>query len=239
MQARATAVNEFAKTLLRCGPVYAPDGAALSLRREVDGRSRVEVFDYANSAEPFTRAYGIRNALKCFAAVEASGIEVGEGARVCDLGCGSGAFSVAFSQAAGCADLLLCGFDASASQLDLARRAVALAEVPGSHVFLEGALPRSLPIIADITISSFWFCENRDVYRDPGQMDGLVPKRLLVVDYLEVIEEMRSALAGQFETVKAQSLAVDVPDVLVGLVGQGSVTAHFALFQRPSSSRTH
>ncbi|MCS4090043.1 cyclopropane-fatty-acyl-phospholipid synthase family protein [Rhizobium sp. BK176] len=222
----------FADVLLRCGDVYAPDEQALRLRMAVDSRKAIEVFDYASHAEAFTRAYGMRNALKCVASIGAAGIDASRYGRVLDIGCGSGSFSLAFAFLADNPRLVLSGFDGSDSQLGIAKRLLGLAKLQGDITFSKRDLPASFPARADLTLSSFWFCENRHAYRDPELFDLVAGDETLIVDYPEVVDDIEALLPVSRFSVRKSRLDVVVPASVVSSVGQERAGAYSILVER-------
>ncbi|MCV9963961.1 class I SAM-dependent methyltransferase [Pararhizobium sp. BT-229] len=218
--------SDFSDLLLACRDVYAPDDKALALRNDVETRRTIEVFDYGEQADTFTRAFGMRNALKCFASLVAAGIDAGSYRNVRDLGCGSGAFSLAFAFLADNAELELTGIDGSDRQIAIARR---LFEVAGLNVkarFLRRNLPSDCSGNAEITLSSFWFCENRHAYRDPALFDLMAGPEMIVVDYEEVIREIADMLPKSTFSVSTRRVDIAVPPEIVLPIGQSHAGAH-------------
>jgi SAM-dependent methyltransferase len=222
----------FADVLLRCDDVYAPSEQALRLRNAVDSRRAIEIFDYGEHADAFTRAYGMRNALKCLASIEAAGLDAASYGLVRDIGCGSGAFSLAFSFIADNPGLVLCGFDGSEHQLGIARRLFSLADVKGDVSFAKRDLPVPLPATADLALSSFWFCENRHAYRDPDLFDLVAGKETLIVDYGEVVDEIEDRLQASRYSCRKSHVEVSVPPCLAASVGQDRAGAYSILVER-------
>lgn len=219
-------IDDFAQILSRCSNLLQPDEDTLALRTLVNSRQAIEVFDYEKSAATFTRAYCIRNALKCFGSLLASSIKAGRYSQVYDLGCGSGAFSLAFAHLANNPGLVIHGIDASSAQLAIAKELLAVARCPGNISFELGTIPRKLDVKPDLTLSSFWFCENRDAYRDPARFDLMLGEELFVVDYEEVTREIGETLPAGFRVVCRNSIQLAVPEILQSNVGQGTATAH-------------
>lgn len=219
-------IEDFAQILSRCSDLLQPNEDTLALRKLVNSRQEIEVFDYEKAAATFSRAYCIRNSLKCFNSLLAASIEASRYSRVYDLGCGSGAFSLAFAHLANNPGLVLRGIDASTAQLAIAKELLAVARCPGHISFELGTIPRKLDAWPDLTLSSFWFCENRDAYRDPAHFDLMLGGELFVVDYEEVTREIAEALPSGFRVVGRNSIQIMVPEILKPNVGQGMATAH-------------
>lgn len=218
--------SDFSDLLVACRDVYAPDARALALRNDVEARRTIEVFDYGEQADAFTRAFGMRNALKCFASLVAAGIDAGSYRNVRDIGCGSGAFSLAFAFLADNAELELTGIDGSDVQIAIARRLFGIAGLNGEARFLRRDLPSECSGSADITLSSFWFCENRHAYRDPALFDLVAGREMIVVDYEEVVREIAEALPKSAFSVSTRRVEITVPPEIVLSIGQSSAGAH-------------
>jgi SAM-dependent methyltransferase len=217
---------DFSNRLLDCHEVYAPNDGALALRGDVEARRTIEVFDYGQQADTFTRAFGMRNALKCFAALEGAGIAAGEYLEVHDLGCGSGAFSLAFASLANNPQLCLLGMDSSDNQIGIARRLFEIARVEGTVSFSRHDLPSAPTASPDLTLSSFWFCENRHAYRDQNLFDFMVGREMVVVDYPQVIDEIMSSLSESKFLVSKNCVELEIPTTLATVVGQRQTMAH-------------
>jgi SAM-dependent methyltransferase len=219
-------LDDFASTLRRCEKLLCPDERALALRDEVNSRSRIEVFDYHGQAETFTRAFAIRNSLKCLASLIALGIDRHEYRTVADLGCGSGAFSLAFAYMARRAEIGMVAVDESSRQLALLGELLSHAGFDGALSTLEARLPVRLPTRPELTLSSFWFCENQHVIDDPVLFDLMVGRELVVVDYEEVILRIRDGIPDGYHVMDSRAVDVHIPASLVDMVGQPRSTAH-------------
>jgi SAM-dependent methyltransferase len=222
----------FAEVLLRCDEIYAPNEQALRLRSAVESRKAIEVFDYGDHADAFTRAYGMRNAIKCLASIRAAELDAADYGLVRDLGCGSGAFSLAFSFIADNPDLVLSGVDGSEHQLWIARRLFRLAEVKGEVSFSKRDLPTAFSFRADLTLSSFWFCENRHVYRDPDLFDLLAGNETLIVDYADIVDDIEARLPPSRFSVRKSHVDILVPASIAASVGQERAGAYSILVGR-------
>lgn len=216
----------FVETLRKCGSIYQPDAEAFLLREDVTRRQTIEVFDYAAGAETFTRAYGLRNALKCHMALVAAGIQPENYSIVCDLGCGPGSFGIAFAHLANNLDLKLVGVDRSQNQIGLGRNVFESSGCKGSFEFRELSLPSALDIHADINLVSYWFCENQHVLHDAALFDLMVSKELLVVDYEAVVDDIIHRLPANFVVRSRNSVETEVPAGIVDAVGQDRIRSH-------------
>lgn len=163
---------------------------------------------------------GMRNSLKCLQALTNLQAAVHGYKNVCDLGCGSGAFSVAFAYLAGNPGLELHGLDVSAHQLSLARELMSAAELPGRFQFEQRNLPAQIGYRPDLTISSYWFCENEHVISDPALFDLMVGRELLIVDYEKIIDRIATCLPDGFHILARYSAHVEIPAALTDFVAQ-------------------
>ncbi|NLR98120.1 methyltransferase domain-containing protein [Rhizobium sp. P38BS-XIX] len=213
-------LEEFAETLLRCNHLYHPSDDSIALRNAVESRRQIEIFDYSRFADAFTRAFGMRNSLKCLQALTHLRGTIHTYRSVCDLGCGSGAFSLAFAYLADNPELDLCGLDTSEHQLSLARELMAAARLPGRFRFERKDLPTQIGDRPDLTISSFWFCENEQAIANPALFDLMVGRELLVVDYEKIIDRIATSLPKGFRILARHSTQVDVPTTLTDFVAQ-------------------
>jgi SAM-dependent methyltransferase len=166
------------------------------------------------------RAFGMRNSLKCLQALASLGAAVHKYRRVCDLGCGSGAFSLAFAYLAGNPELQLHGLDISEHQLSLARELISAAALPGRFEFEQQNLPARIGYLPDLTISSYWFCENEHVIADTDLFDLVAGRELLVVDYEKIIDRIATALPRGFRILARHSGHVEIPSALTDFVAQ-------------------
>lgn len=218
--------DEFADVLLRCHHVYRPNIDSIALLSAVESRRQIEVFDYVSSADAFTRAFGMRNSLKCLQALASLGNRIRSYRRVCDLGCGSGAFSLAFAYLADNPNLELHGLDASEIQLSLGEQLMSAAELPGRIEFERRNLPAQIGYLPDLTISSYWFCENEHVILDPALFDLTVGREMLVVDYEKIIDRVAACLPRGFRILARHSSNVDIPAALTEFVAQERASVH-------------
>lgn len=210
----------FAETLLRCNHIYRPSNDSIALLNAVKSRRQIEIFDYGRSADAFTRAFGMRNSLKCLRALASLGTAIHGYRRVSDLGCGSGAFSLAFAYLADNPNLELRGLDASETQLLLAKELMSAARLPGSFAFERQNLPTRIGYLPDLTISSYWFCENEHVINDPALFDLMVGREMLIVDYEKIIDRIATSLPRGFRVLARNSALVEIPPVLTDFVAQ-------------------
>lgn len=217
---QARTIEEFAEILLKCNHLYHPSSDSIALRNAVESRRQIEIFDYSSSADAFTRAFGMRNSLKCLQALTNLQAAVHGYKNVCDLGCGSGAFSLAFAYLAGNPGLELHGLDVSAHQLSLARELMSAAELPGRFQFEQRNLPAQIGYRPDLTISSYWFCENEHVISDPALFDLMVGRELLIVDYEKIIDRIATCLPDGFHILARYSAHVEIPAALTDFVAQ-------------------
>ena len=218
--------DEFADVLLRCNHFYRPSIDSIALLNAVESRRQIEIFDYTSSADAFTRAFGMRNSLKCLQALTSLGTAIHTYRRVCDLGCGSGAFSLAFAYLAGNPNLELHGLDASEHQLSLSEELMSAAGLPGKFEFERRNLPAQIGYLPDLTISSYWFCENEHVVFDPALFDLTVGKELLIVDYEKIIDHVMAFLPRGFRVLARYSANVEVPSALTEFVAQEKASVH-------------
>ncbi|MBN8954563.1 MULTISPECIES: class I SAM-dependent methyltransferase [unclassified Rhizobium] len=210
----------FAETLLKCNHLYHPNSDSIALLNAVNSRRQIEIFDYGRSADAFTRAFGMRNSLKCLRALSSLGGAIHQYERVCDLGCGSGAFSLAFAYLADNPDLELRGLDASESQLLLSRELMSTAGLPGRFAFERRNLPAQIGYLPDLTIASYWFCENDHVITNPALFDLMVGREMLIVDYEKIIERIAICLPRGFRILARNSALVEIPAALTNFVAQ-------------------
>ncbi|NLS16254.1 methyltransferase domain-containing protein [Rhizobium sp. P40RR-XXII] len=217
---QAQHLEGFAETLLRCNHLYHPSNDSLALLNAVKSRQQIEIFDYSHSADAFTRAFGMRNSLKCLRALANLGPAIHGYERVCDLGCGSGAFSLAFAYLADNPNLELHGLDASETQLLLGEELMSAAGLPGSFVFERRNLPTQIDYLPDLTISSYWFCENEHVITDPVLFDLMVGREMLIVDYEKIIDRIATSLPRGFHVLARHSALVEIPAALTDFVAQ-------------------
>jgi len=210
----------FAETLLRCNHIYRPSNDSIALLNAVKSRRQIEIFDYGRSADAFTRAFGMRNSLKCLRALTSLGTAIHGYRRVCDLGCGSGAFSLAFAYLADNPNLELRGLDASETQLLLATELMSAARLPGSFAFERQNLPARIGYLPDLTISSYWFCENEHVITDPVLFDLMVGREMMIVDYEKIIDRIATCLPRGFRVLTRHNALVEIPAALTDFVAQ-------------------
>ncbi len=218
--AKTLHLEEFAEILLRCNHLYHPSNDSIALRNAVESRRQIEIFDYSLAADAFTRAFGMRNSLKCLQALANLEAAAHKYRRVCDLGCGSGAFSLAFAYLAGNPELELHGLDISEHQLSLARELMSAAALPGRFQFEQRTLPARIGYLPDLTISSYWFCENEHVIADPVLFDLTVGRELLIVDYEKIIDRIAACLPNGFRVLARYSANVEIPAALTDFVAQ-------------------
>ncbi|MGG6892460.1 SAM-dependent methyltransferase [Rhizobium sp. BR 315] len=226
MDGQARHFDEFADVLLRCHHLYRPSIDSIALRNAVESRRQIEIFDYSSSADAFTRAFGIRNSLKCLQAIVNLGSRIRSYRKVCDLGCGSGSFSLAFAYLADNPDLELHGLDASQRQLSLGEELISAARLPGKFEFERRNLPAEIGYLPDLTISSYWFCENEHVILDPILFDLLVGREMLIVDYEKIIDRIMACLPRGFRILARHSADVEVPATLTEFVAQERASVH-------------
>lgn len=219
-------LEEFSEVLLRCNHLYHPSNDSIALRNVVESRRQIEIFDYNLSADAFTRAFGMRNSLKCLQALTSLEDAVHRYRRVCDLGCGSGAFSLAFAYLAHNPELELRGLDLSEHQLSLARELMAAAGLPGDFQFEQRNLPAQIGYLPDLTISSYWFCENERVLADPLLFDLMAGREMLIVDYETIIDRIAACLPKGFRILARRSAHVDIPSALTDFVAQKRASVH-------------
>lgn len=212
--------EEFADVLLRCNHLYHPSNDSIALRNAVESRRQIEIFDYSRSADAFTRAFGMRNSLKCLQALSCLEVTAHKYTRVCDLGCGSGAFSLAFAHLADNPELELHGLDVSEHQLSLARELMSAAGLPGRFQFEQRNLPAQIGYLPDLTISSYWFCENERVIADPLLFDLMAGREMLIVDYEKIIDCIAASLPKGFHILARHSAHVEIPPALADFVAQ-------------------
>jgi len=212
--------EEFAEVLLRCNHLYHPSNDSIALRNAVESRRRIEIFDYSLSADAFNRAFGMRNSLKCLQALIGLEATIHKYGRVCDLGCGSGAFSLAFAYLADNPELELLGLDISEHQLSLARELMSAAGLPGRFQFAQWKLPAEIGYLPDLTISSYWFCENEYVIDDPRLFDLMAGREMLIVDYEKIIDRIATCLPEGFHILARHSAHVEIPPALTDFVAQ-------------------
>jgi SAM-dependent methyltransferase len=224
--------EEFAEVLLRCHHLYHPTTDSIALLNAVKSRRQIEIFDYSHSADAFTRAFGIRNSLKCLQALLNLGTAIHTYQKVCDLGCGSGAFSLAFAYLAGNPGLELHGLDSSESQLSLGRQLMSAAQLPGRFAFEQRSLPAMIGYLPDLAISSYWFCENKHVIADPELFDLMVGWELLIVDYEEIIDGIATCLPKGFHVLARHSAEVEIPAALTEFVAQEKAKVHSVHIRR-------
>ena len=210
----------FSETLLKCNHLYRPNSDSIALLNTVNSRRQIEIFDYGRSADAFTRAFGMRNSLKCLRALTSLGAAIRRYETVCDLGCGSGAFSLAFAYLADNPDLKLQGLDASETQLRLAGELMSAAGLPGSFAFERRNLPAQIGYLPDLTISSYWFCENEHVIADPVLFGLMAGREMLIVDYEKIIDRIAACLPRGFHVLARHSALVEIPSVLTDFVAQ-------------------
>jgi SAM-dependent methyltransferase len=213
-------LEEFSEVLLRCNHLYHPSNDSIALRNAVESRRQIEIFDYSRSADAFTRAFGMRNSLKCLRALASLETAIHGYRSVCDLGCGSGAFSLAFAHLAGNPELELHGLDISEHQLSLAREFMSAAGLPGRFQFEQRSLPAQIGYLPDLTISSYWFCENERVIADPALFDLMVGREMLIVDYEKIIDRIATCLPRGFRVLARYSALVEIPAALTDFVAQ-------------------
>lgn len=218
--------EEFAEVLLRCNHLYHPSNDSIALRNAVESRRQIEIFDYSRSADAFTRAFGMRNSLKCLQALTSLEATIHKYRRVCDLGCGSGAFSLAFAYLAGNPELEVYGLDISEHQLALARELMSAAGLPGRFQFEQRSLPAQIGYLPDLTISSYWFCENEHVIDDPRLFDLVAGQEILVVDYETIIGRIATCLPKGFRILAQHSAQVEIPPALSDFVAQERATVY-------------
>ncbi|TIX87708.1 class I SAM-dependent methyltransferase [Rhizobium sp. P44RR-XXIV] len=218
--------DEFADILLRCNHLYRPSIDSIALLNAVESRRQIEIFDYTNSADAFTRAFGMRNSLKCLQALTSLGTAIHGYRKVCDLGCGSGAFSLAFAYLARNPLLELHGLDASETQLSLSEELMSVARLPGKFEFERRSLPTQIGYLPDLTLSSYWFCENEHVIFDPALFDLTVGRELLVVDYEKIIDHITAFLPRGFRILGRYSANIEVPTALTEFVAQEKASVH-------------
>ncbi len=218
--------EEFAEVLLRCNHLYRPSNDSIALRNAVESRRQIEIFDYSRSADAFTRAFGMRNSLKCLRVLTSLEATVHKYRRVCDLGCGSGAFSLAFAYLAGNPELEVYGLDISEHQLALARELMSAAGLPGRFQFEQQSLPAQIGYLPDLTISSYWFCENEHVIDDPRLFDLVAGQEILIVDYETIIGRIATCLPKGFHILARHSAQVEIPPALSDFVAQESATVY-------------
>ncbi|MGZ9718631.1 class I SAM-dependent methyltransferase [Rhizobium miluonense] len=226
MDGQARLFDEFADVLLRCHHLYRPSIDSIALRNTVESRRQIEIFDYSSSADAFTRAFGMRNSLKCLQALINLGSRIRNYRKVCDLGCGSGAFSLAFAYLADNPNLELHGLDASQTQLSLGEELISAARLPGKFEFERRNLPADIGYLPDLTISSYWFCENEHVILDPILFDLIVGREMLIVDYEKIIDRIISFLPRGFRVLARHSANVEVPAALAEFVAQEKASVH-------------
>ena len=212
--------EEFAEVLLRCNHLYHPSNDSIALRNAVESRRQIEIFDYSRAADAFMRAFGMRNSLKCLQALTSLRATVHKYRRVCDLGCGSGAFSLAFAYLAGNPELQLHGLDISEHQLSLARELISAAGLPGRFQFEQRNLPAPIGYLPDLTISSYWFCENEHVIADAELFSLMAGREMLVVDYEKIIDRIATCLPKGFHILGRHSGHVEIPPALADFVAQ-------------------
>ncbi|AYG69278.1 methyltransferase domain-containing protein (plasmid) [Rhizobium sp. CCGE531] len=217
---QARHLEGFAEALLRCNHLYHPSNDSIALLNAVKSRRQIEIFDYSRSADAFTRAFGMRNSLKCLRALANLGTAIHEYERVCDLGCGSGAFSLAFAYLADNPNLELRGLDASETQLLLGEELMSAAALPGRFRFERRNLPAQIGYRPDLTISSYWFCENEHVIADPALFDLMVGREMLIVDYEKIIDRIATSLPRGFHALARHSALVEIPTALTDFVAQ-------------------
>jgi SAM-dependent methyltransferase len=225
---KARHLEEFAEILLRCNHLYHPSNDSIALRNAVESRRQIEIFDYSRHADAFTRAFGMRNSLKCLQALtnlEATTHRYNY-KKVCDLGCGSGAFSLAFAYLADNPELELHGLDISEHQLFLARELMSAAALPGRFQFELRNLPAEIGYLPDLTISSYWFCENEHVITDPALFDLVAGRELLIVDYEKIIDRIAACLPKGFRVLARSSTHVEIPATLTDFVAQERASVH-------------
>ncbi|OCJ00531.1 hypothetical protein A6U86_13110 [Rhizobium sp. AC27/96] len=218
--------DDFADILLRCNHLYRPSLDSITLLNAVESRRQIEIFDYTNSADAFTRAFGMRNSLKCLQALTSLGTAIHDYRKVCDLGCGSGAFSLAFAYLARNPNLELHGLDAAETQLSLSEELMSVARLPGKFAFEQRSLPAPIGYLPDLTLSSYWFCENEHVIFDPALFDLTVGKELLVVDYEKIIDHITAFLPRGFRVLGRYSANIEVPAALTEFVAQEKASVH-------------
>ncbi|MBM7045996.1 MULTISPECIES: methyltransferase [Rhizobium] len=217
---------ELAAALQINSEIFNANREALALRKEVESAARIFIFDHETQAETFTRAYGIKNALKCCLALLSANIDPAKYENVRDLGCGSGVFGLTFAFLAANPMLRLTFVDQSPLHLNIAQTVMADSGCAGSFSFLNQTLPPDLPSSSDLDLISYWFCENGHVASDANLIDRLIGREAIIVDYEKVISGIVDHIPKYLIVKDRWSVESDVPLHMRDIVGDESVRSY-------------
>jgi|AraplaCL_Cvi_mCL_1032061.scaffolds.fasta_scaffold05738_3 hypothetical protein len=217
---------ELAAALQAKSGIFKADQEALALREEVESAARIFIFDHETQAETFTKAYGIKNALKCCLALLSANIEPVKYENVRDLGCGSGVFGLTFAFLATNPRLHLTFVDQSPLHLNIAQTVLTDSGCAGNFSFLNQTLPPDLPSNSELDLISYWFCENGHVASDASLIDRLIGREAIIVDYEKVISGIVDHLPEHLVVKDRWSVVSDVPLHMRDIVGDESVRSY-------------
>ena len=217
---------ELAAALQVNSEIFNANREALALREEVENSAKIFIFNHETQAETFTRAYGIKNALKCCLALLSANIDPAKYENVRDLGCGSGVFGLTFAFLAANPILRLTFIDQSPLHLNIAQTVLADSGCVGSFSFLNRTLPPDLPSNADLDLVSYWFCENGHVASDADLIDRLIGREAIIVDYEKVIAGIVNHLPEHLLVRTRWSAESVLPANMRAIVGDESVRSY-------------
>ena len=217
---------ELAAALQVNSEIFNANREALALREEVENSAKIFIFNHETQAETFTRAYGIKNALKCCLALLSANIDPKKYENVRDLGCGSGVFGLTFAFLAANPLLRLTFIDQSPLHLNIAQTVLADSGCAGSFSFLNRTLPPDLPSNADLDLVSYWFCENGHVASDADLIDRLIGREAIIVDYEKVIAGIVNHLPEHLVVRTRWSAESVLPANMRAIVGDESVRSY-------------
>lgn len=156
---------------------------------------------YDTLALGFNQAYFFKNLLKCCYCLlwlRNRGYRF-EG-PIIDVGCGAGVFSVAWSlvMAEGSNSIHL--IDQSQDQIDFAKRICSLLRLR-NVLYQVGTFPDDANGLDGVRVMSYWLCEqvNEWPLASQGDIERILGKRAIIVDYEDNIELVRQTTRGRYK----------------------------------------
>jgi len=214
---------------------YAEGSIPLSLRALVEKGE----YDYQAIPEPslklFNKYYFLRNALKSLLSIRAAipdGLKVG---AVSDIGCGSGAASIALL---GSRELKLTSngkvrlIDQSSDQIKDALKNYERISFSNPLLVLNGyvsdlsgenTLEPMEPETKELRIASYSFCEMVASGTSPQKLRSLLGGHFLLIDYFTVISNVFSSIIEESDHATASRQVYSLSDKLTSLIGQPSL----------------